>query len=74
MKGTFAPNYSKFLPNLITSDEANFDLSGYVDKRHLRHWEENTPRLLHQSITFAQPQGHSVVWTQFIWHFRTTLF
>jgi hypothetical protein len=66
MKGTFAPNCSKFLPNLITSDEASFHLSGDVDKQHFRHWEENTPRLLNQPITFDQPQGHSVVWTRFI--------
>jgi hypothetical protein len=38
----------QFLQNLITSDEADSLLSGYV-KQNFRYWPEENPRLLHQS-------------------------
>jgi hypothetical protein len=44
----------QFLPNLITLDEAHFHLSGYVNKQIFRHWAEDNPRLLHQTLLHSQ--------------------
>jgi hypothetical protein len=40
---------SQFLSNLITSDEAHFHLSEYVNKQNFWYWAEENPRLLNHS-------------------------
>jgi hypothetical protein len=39
---------------LITSNEAHFHLSGYVNKQNFRHWAEENLRLLHKSPLHSQ--------------------
>lgn len=47
------------LDRLFMSDEANFFLSGYVNKQNYRYWADENPRIFHQ-----RPQWSSkvVVW------------
>jgi hypothetical protein len=53
-----------FVQRLITSDEAHFHLSGYVNKQNFRFWGKENPQVLHE--TPFQCQGHSVVRIAFV--------
>ena len=37
-----------FIQHLITSDEAHFDLSGYVNKQNSRFWGRENPQIVHE--------------------------
>jgi ethanolamine utilization cobalamin adenosyltransferase len=53
----------QFIPNLITSDEANF-FSDYVHKQNFRYWAEENLHLLHQSpLHRFEDNGHAVTVT-----------
>jgi hypothetical protein len=38
-----------FVQYLITSDEAHFHLSGYVNKQNFRFWGKENPQVLHET-------------------------
>ncbi|KAJ4438346.1 hypothetical protein ANN_14288 [Periplaneta americana] len=40
---------SNILPNLLTSDEAHFHLTGFVNKQSFRYWSDTKPQLLHKT-------------------------
>jgi hypothetical protein len=37
-----------FLQHLLMSDEANYFLSGYLNKQHFRYWSHENPLLLYE--------------------------
>ena len=37
-----------FMQHLITSDEAHFDLAGYVNKQNCRFWGREDPKIMHE--------------------------
>lgn len=39
---------------VLSSDEAHFHLSGYVNKQNFRYWAENNPRQLHERPLHSQ--------------------
>ena len=44
---------------LITSDEAHFHLSGYVNKQNFCYWSESNPRFLHEKPLHSE---RVIVW------------
>ena len=44
----FNNNNPQFFKNLLMSDEAHFDISGYVKKQNSRFWGSENPRGMHE--------------------------
>ena len=40
--------------NIWMSDEAHFQISGFVNKQNLRFWSQANPRALHEKLLHSQ--------------------
>jgi hypothetical protein len=45
----FVREENDFVQHLITSDEAHFHLSGYVNKQNFRLWGKENPQVSHET-------------------------
>ena len=43
-----------FIQHLIISDEAHFDLSGYVNKQNCRFWSRKGPEIMHEKSLLSE--------------------